>query len=539
MLGAAPLTKQIMKAIKSIVTCVAIFLITSGYTQAQDLSTLFKKEKTDIDILWKSRQPVVASKNGKMIVSRKITPKSFKIYDTNTKIKSKKVKLPKGLEVHSQILSLNDKWVYINNLEKGSFSTGKYQIVELNENGSYAQKVDALECTEEIGNWKFQGLTSKSTMVPFDAKINKSKNEEFISIISSKYYGTYSRQVGMADLTEYRKTEEEFHFVVFNNKLDIQKKGSYKPGITRGDITGFNAFLRGNGDLILVYGVRQELESKSNRMLFIKISMEDESVERVTLNLPKFNLSSYGLNFNDDLIQITGYVDDVETNEVDFQGVFYSSVDNNLFKLKDVNVMLFSEPQKSKLNYLYEVDRDELSSWKSVNNEVFPQMRTYSVSKDDEVLGLMNKYYVKAMSKNALTSYFVGYSYSSHFYIRFSKDKKSIDEIVSMKTPSGFNQSQAALVVMKGNQYLCYSDEGYFKAVKIPELGEKWVKAKTVAHVPYKSKEKRAYSMNYRGYIFNEKTNTLTTGIEHVMWSDKSGYSTTYDRVAEINIKLP
>jgi hypothetical protein len=274
-------------------------------------------------------------------------------------------------------------------------------------------------------------------------------------------------------------------------------------------------------------------------MLFIKISMEDESVERVTLNLPKFNLSSYALNFNDDLIQITGYVDDVETGDVDFQGVFYCSVDNNLFKLKDVNVMLFSEAQKSKLNYLYELDRTELSTWKSVNNEVFPQMRTYSVSKDDEVLGLMNKYYVEARSKNALTSYFVGYTFSSHFYIRFSKDKKSIDEIISMKTPAGFNQSKAALVLMKGNQYLCYSDEGYFKAVKIPGLGEKWVKGKTVARVPYKSKDERAYSLNYRGYVFNEKTSVLTTGIEYVMWSDKSGYSTTYDRVAEIKIQLP
>jgi len=491
----------------------------------------------DPEVLWKSKQPVQANMNGKMIIAKRRKPSKFKIVDLNKGTESKKIKLPKELEIHSAILPLKDKWLYVNNEEHKSFSKAKYKIVELNEDGSYSHQIEALECEEKVGDFHFQGVRATSSMVPFDVRLQKSKNEAFISCIASKVYGSYSYKAGMVNLSDYRKTEEEVHFSVMNSKLELVKKGSFKPGITRGDIASFTSYISGTGDLYLVYGLKQEYGKISNRLLLVKVSMEDESVQRVTFNLPKFNTQLLGTVFQDDKFQFTGFVDAFESEEKDIQGVFHATIDNAVFQLKDVNVVLFDENQKSQMNKMYITDVDSLVPWTSKNNSIFPQVRASAVVKKNEVLGIMFRYYVKVVHKTVVSQSLMGYSYGSYCFIRFGADKKSIKDVTYLGTPTGFNPSTLISLEMNGKLYYSYANKYNFKVFEIPS-DMSAIRKKHFAISP--SSYKQTYlNYNGRGTIFNKEKMQMHVGVTADVYNITGGHSLQQNRIALLKVQLP
>ena len=520
---------------KRILLFASLVLLCSLASVAQLPSLFSKSPKDGPEILFKSKQSVRGNKNGKMIVSRQQTPKSVKIFDFKSGKLGDKVKLPKGLEMHSSIMSLKDRWLYLNNLEKGSFSKGDYQLVELDENAKFVSKNPVLSCEEKLGEWKFQGIRASSTMVPFDARLSKSENEEYFSVIASKYYGIYSRQAGIVNLKDYRKTEEELHFAVFNAKLDIQKKGTFKPGITRGDITFFRSYLSNQGELYLVYGLRQEFGKTSNRILLLKISMEEESVERVTFNLPKFNTKLLGTIFTDELFQFTGFVDSFKDKVDDISGVFNASIDNRVFQLKDADVVLFSDEQKKQMNSFYDKDREELVEWSSENGEVFHQTRAYGLEKNNKFVGIMCRYFIELRAK--LTNMKVGDSYSSDFYIRFGEGKKSIKDITYLNTPKGYDKCFASPINIGNELYMTYLTRKEIKALKIPNLNQSFGDPIVLGSANV-GKEKWL-QFNGRGYYFDNERNILYAGFTYNRDNDNGEVYRRYDRVVKMKIKWP
>ncbi len=490
----------------------------------------------DPEVMWKSKQPVAVNGNGKMIVAKRRTPNKFIIVDTKDNTESDKKKLPKELEIHSSILPVKNKWLYLHDAEKKSFSKAKYNIVELNENGSFSFKVPAIECEEKIGSFKFLGVKATTSLVPFDARLTKSKNEDYISCISSKIYGSYSRQAGMVNLKDYRITEEITHFSVFNSKLELLKKGSFKPGITRGDIVFFSTYVSNVGDLYLVYGLKQEYGKTSNRLLLVKISMEEESVQRITFHLPKFNTQLLGTVFEDDRFQFTGFVDPFETEEKDIQGVFYATIDNSIFQMKDVNVVLFSEEQKTQMNEMYKKDKKVLPDWEAKENEVYSQIRASALISGDDVLGIVARYYAPVHNEPVYGSVFIGYTFSSHFLIRFGTNKKSIFDITSLGTPKGFGANMSMPMVMDDKLYYSYTTEKEIKVIEIPtdlsDIGEHHTISSTVI-------KKNNLTYGYRGYVFNKETMGLYASVNVIHTFKDGQHSTLQNRIALFKVTLP
>lgn len=426
--------------------------------------------------LFHSKLKAESNNQGNLILHKKIGSSSFGIYDQakNKLVNGKK--LGKEFKAHSNILSIGNKWVYVHDAEKGKFANGDYSLIELNNYGNFSYSAPFFECQEKLGSLKFYGLAATSSQVAFVNRLKKSTNENYILSVASKFFGSKLLIESLnVSLEDYRKSNEVVQFALANSKLEVVKKGSFDAGVTRRYIKDFQFHVSDLGDIYFVYILNQEFVEESNRVLIVKVSSDGNSVEKINVNMPKFNSSNVKINFTKNKIELLGVANLFSLNEVEepkVKGLIYGCIDLKTFSTKDLNIMIFSEEQKKKLNDIYKKNEKVLLERENYL-EVFPQFDTRFVSYGEDKVGYLLRYDVPLKTEStALTpGSIVGHSYSSYFFVRISENKNRILDITPLENMKGENDRNLEVIQNGGDDYFIYSLGDKCVGLKIPSDG--------------------------------------------------------------------
>lgn len=426
--------------------------------------------------LFHSKLKAESNKEGNLIACKKIGSRSFGIYDqTKNKIVNGK-KLGKEFKAHTNILSIGNKWVYVHDAEKGKSAKGNYSLIELNNLGNFSYSAPFFECQEKLGSIKFYGMAATSSQVSFVNRLKKSTNENYILSIASKFFGSKLLVESFnVSLKDYRKSNEVVQFALANNKLEVVKKGSFDAGVTRRYIKDFQFHVSDLGDIYFVYILNQEFIEKSNRVLIVKVSSDGSSVEKINVNMPKFNSSNVKINFKKNKIELLGVAKLFSLNqdeEPKVKGLFYGCIDLKTFSTKDLNIMIFSEEQKKELNDIYK-NNEKVLLKREEYLEVFPQLDTRFVSYGEDKVGYLLRYDVPLKTEStALTpGSIIGHYYSSYFFVRIVENKNRILDITPLENMKGKNDRNLEVVQNGNEDYFIYSSGDKCVGLKIPSDG--------------------------------------------------------------------
>ena len=161
-----------------------------------------------------------------------------------------------------------------------------------------------------------------------------------------------------------------------------------------------------------------------------------------------------------------------EDEEPKVKGLFYGCIDLKTFSTKDLNIMIFSEEQKKKLNDIYK-NNEKVLVKREDYLEVFPQFDTRFVSYGEDKVGYLLRYDVplKTESTPLTPGSIIGHSYSSYFFVRIAENKNRILDITPLENMKGENDRNLEVIQNGGDYYFIYSSGDKCVGLKIPSDG--------------------------------------------------------------------